>query len=111
MPETPTPGPRANRQRFLTALRSGAYHKGPITIDARGRPVDPQASGWCVDGLAYTLFHDPARPGSLVPVRQALGVSRATWTWWQQELNDSPRTFAEIADVIAAAWAKEQTDA
>src|SRR5262245_19500156 len=97
----------ANRARFLAALRSGAYPKGPIAVDGRGRPTDPAAPGWCVDGLAYTLFHDPARPGSLVPVRAALGVSRDTFAWWQQELNDSAMSFAQIATVIAAAWPQE----
>ena len=95
---------QANRQRFLAALRSGDYAKGPIAVDARGRPTNPTAPGWCVDGLAYTLFHDPARPGSLQPVRAALGVSHTTFTYWQQELNDSPLTFHAIADLIDAAW-------
>src|SRR5262245_45803249 len=100
----------AHRARFLAALRSGAYPKGPTVTDTRGRPLDPDAPGWCVDGLAYTLFHAAVRPGSLVPVRAALGVSRATFRWWQETLNDSPRTFAQIADVIEAAWRREKDD-
>lgn len=95
---------QTNRACFLAALRSGAYLKGPIATDREGRPSDPTASGWCVDGLAYTLFHDETHPQSLLPVRQALGIKPAEFAKWQQVWNDSPLTFRAIADLIQASW-------
>ena len=93
-----------NRRLFLHALESGRYPKGPIEVDVRGRPVGPVVSGWCAVGLAYTLFHDPSRPGSLVPVRQALGVSRSHMWYLQNTLNDSDLLFSEIAARIRHEW-------
>ena len=89
-----------NRGIFLCALRSGLYLKGPIETDTRGRPTDPNATGYCAVGLAYDLFHDDARPGSPLPMRKALGLSPHQFTRIQQEWNDSTRTFGEIADLI-----------
>jgi len=89
-----------NRQLFLSALRSGDYLKGPIETDARGRPVNPNAEGWCAVALAHGLFHDPERPGSPLPMRAALGLSAHQFTVIQQEWNDSDLTFPEIADLI-----------
>jgi hypothetical protein len=99
-----------NRQRFLAALRSGTYLKGPIETDARGRPCDPSQPGWCAVGLAYTLFHDPVRPGSLRPVRAALGCGQADFFHLQSVWNDSPLTFAEIAEKLATEWGWGGTD-
>ena len=93
-----------NRRLFLHALEGGRYAKGPIEVDTRGRPVDPSAAGWCAVGLAYTLFHDSSRPGSLVPVRRALGVSRQQLFYLQNTLNDSALTFGEIAARIRHEW-------
>lgn len=89
-----------NREIFLWALRSGLYPKGPTETDAKGRPLEPNATGYCAVGLAYELFYDDARPGSPLPMRKALGLSRGQFTHIQQEWNDSQRTFAEIADLI-----------
>lgn len=89
-----------NRQTFLDALRSDKYPKGPIEVDDKGHPTDPNAYGFCVDGLAYALFRDEDKPGSLVPVRAALGFSQDQFARLQQVLNDSPLTFPEIADLI-----------
>src|SRR5262249_15057837 len=97
----------ANRQRFLAALRSPDSTKGPIAVDARGRPVDPTAPGWCVDGLAYTLFHDPARPHSLQPVRAALGVSATPPRFsplGRKGVIPPPLSSPPFADLIEAAW-------
>ncbi len=89
-----------NRELFLWALRSGLYPKGPTETDARGRPLDPNATGYCAVGLAYELFHDEDRPGSPLPMRKALALSAHQFTRIQQEWNDSDLTFSEIADLV-----------
>ena len=89
-----------NRALFLWALRSGLYPKGPIEVDSRGRPVDPNATGYCAVGLAYDLFHDDSKPGSPLPMRKALGLSPSQFTHIQQDWNDSERSFSEIADLV-----------
>lgn len=89
-----------NRELFLGALRSGLYPKGPTETDDRGRPVDPNATGYCVVGLAYDLFHDDDKPGSPLFMRRALGFSPMQFRRMQQEWNDSELTFNEIADLI-----------
>ena len=96
------------RKIFLAALRSGEYPKGTIVTDEQGRPLfdNPSEPGWCVVGLAHTLFSDPLRPASMVPVRQALGVSRQFFTHVQHVWNDSALTFSEIADLIEGIWGK-----
>ena len=91
---------RNNRVTFLQALRSGLFPKGPIETDIRGRPLDPNAQGYCAVGLAYDLFHDNKRPGSPLPMREALALTPQQFTHIQQEWNDSPLTFSEIADLI-----------
>ncbi len=90
----------ANRVSFLAALRSGTYLKGPIEIDAQGRPRDRSQPGYCVDGLAYCLFGT----GTVKSARLALGVSPAEFAHWQQVWNDSELTFCQIADHIEASW-------
>ena len=87
-----------NRRVFIDALRSHLYCKGPITTDSKGHPVDPEASGYCAVGLAYSLFNDGT--GSLLPIRKALGIKTWQFTKIQQDWNDSPLTFPEIADLI-----------
>ncbi|HEU0020865.1 MAG TPA: hypothetical protein VFR55_04230 [Dehalococcoidia bacterium] len=89
-----------NRALFLSALRSGEYPKGPIETDAKGRPVDPNAEGFCAVGLAHYLFFDPSRPKSPIPIREALGLLPRQFARIQQEWNDSDLTFPEIADLI-----------
>ena len=100
MPQVITNQVKDNRRVFLTALRSSEYPKGPIEIDAGGHPANPNTTGFCVGAVAYALFHDDQNPGSLVPTRAALGLTRKQFTHYQQDWNDSPRTFAEIADLI-----------
>lgn len=84
-----------NRAILLDALRSGEYPKGPIVDDDQGRPIDPGASGYCVVGLAYNLFGE-----SIPTMRKALGLRRDQFRKMQQDWNDSPLTFPEIADRI-----------
>ncbi len=61
-----------NRELFLSALRSREYPKGPIEVDDKGHPIDPNAEGYCAAGLAYELFHNDSIPGSPLPMRLAL---------------------------------------
>lgn len=89
-----------NRKLFLWALRSGEYPKGPIETDAMGGPLDPKAAGWCVVGLAYTLFCDGVKTGTHSIMMAALGLTGRQLTHIQQVWNDSPLTFPEIADLI-----------
>lgn len=86
-----------NRKVFLDALRSGLYLKGPIEDDSQGRPVDPDASGYCAVGLAYNLFGE-----SMPAMQKALGLKLKQFRKMQQEWNDSPLTFSQIADLIEA---------
>jgi len=89
-----------NRQLFLNALRSGDYQKGPTETDKKGHPLDPNATGYCAVGLAFTLFNDPKKPGSPLPMRKALGLSAKQFTHIQQKWNDSKLSFHEIANLI-----------
>ena len=89
-----------NRALFLESLRSGLYIKGPIETDSRGRPIDPNAEGYCAVGLAHTLFHDSKKPDSPIPIRKALNLTPQQFTHIQQEWNDSELTFSEIADLV-----------
>ncbi len=98
--KTLSPEVQANRQLFLEALRSGEYPKGPTETDAMGRPIDPDASGYCVVGLAHNLFEGPIQTRSPLPMRKALGLSPQQFTKMQQIWNDSELTFPEIADLI-----------
>jgi len=89
-----------NRVMFLNALRSGRYPKGPIETDEGGRPLDPDAVGYCAVGLAYTLFCDGTKVGAHKVMMDALGLTARQLTHIQQVWNDSPRTFETIADLI-----------
>ncbi len=92
-------GVQQNREIFLSALRSGEYLKGPIETDSRGKP--PQdATGYCAVGLAHVLFCGDSSLGHLATMKKALGLKSWQFTKIQQEWNDSPRTFLEIADLI-----------
>lgn len=90
---------QANRVIFLTALRSGQYPKGPIEYDSTGKP-SPDATGYCAVGLAHTLFCADTSFGHLATMKKALGLKSVQFTQIQQEWNDSPLTFPEIADLI-----------
>lgn len=89
-----------NRILFLAALRSGYFLKGPIETDDRGRPLDPDAEGFCAVGLADYLFRDPARPGSPFVIREALGITAKQKARIQQEWNDTTLSFPEIANLV-----------
>ncbi len=88
-----------NRALFLSALRSEEYPKGPIETDDRGRPLDPNAEGWCAVGLAFTLFCEEQK-GSHKRMGEALKLTSSQLTHIQQDWNDTDLTFPEIADLI-----------
>jgi hypothetical protein len=93
-----------NRQLFLSELRSGKYQKGTIKSDERGRPIietPEDEQGHCACAIMVHLFGiNPEGKSSMPMVRKALGLRIQDCTYIQQELNDSPLTFDEIADRI-----------
>lgn len=93
-----------NRRKFLAALRSPDYPKGPTDVDDFGRPINKDATGFCAHGLAFTLFCPPPLSASSVVVRKSLGTTPAQMTQLQQQWNDSGLSFPEIADKIVQNW-------
>ena len=86
-----------NRVVFLKALRSGVYQKGPF-VKGQDEPP-PSATGFCAVGLPYTIFL--GNNGPIVEgLKRVLGLKRQDLTRIQNEWNDSPLTFSEIADRI-----------
>lgn len=85
-----------NRVIFLSALRSGKYTKGPFISGQDEPPMG--AEGFCAVGLPYTLFlHNK---GPVQALRKVLGVTKQDLYRIQNEWNDSPLTFPEIANLI-----------
>lgn len=88
-----------NRIEFLDALRSGEYLKcDNFEYDSQGRPP-PEATGYCTLGLAYTLFGG-STPFGQQAMRNALNLKTWQFVKIQEEWNNSPLTFPEIADRI-----------
>jgi hypothetical protein len=89
---------QANRNYFLAELRSGKYKKGTTRSDERGRPVLESAddNGYCACALMHDLFFVSSHRDYL----SALRLTTQQCRFIQQNLNDSPLTFAEIADRI-----------
>ena len=88
----------ANRKTFLEALRSGDYLKGP-TRDANGNEPPTDSPGYCAIGLPYTLFLNNEGP-TVRGLYDTLGLTKDQIYCIQNEWNDSPLTFPEIADKI-----------
>lgn len=91
-----------NRAVFLEALRSGKYKKGTIRSDEKGQPIinsKEDDDGYCACAIMCHLF-DPEGNTSTVKAREALGITGEDCRYIQHDLNDSPLTFPEIADVI-----------
>ena len=89
----------SNREIFLIALRSGEYPKGTTVTDSEGRPIirGEHDKGFCAVGLMDTLFN----PGYTSKGRRdALHLTQPQIRKIQQEWNDSPLTFPQIADLI-----------
>jgi len=91
-----------NRALVLSALRSGKYRKGTIKSDERGRPVvESEADeGWCACALMHDLFFDYRGWKHKRAFMVALNLKARQCRYIQQELNDTPLTFPEIADLI-----------
>jgi len=91
-----------NRADFLAALRSGKYGKGTTRSDERGRPIveSEQDNGWCACALMHDLFFEYKGTQNHRNYLRALGLTPVQCRYIQQELNDSPLTFPEIADRI-----------
>ena len=85
-----------SRKVFLDALRSGLYLKGPFTVGASAPP--PGAVGFCAIGLPYTLLLN--NTGPVMALKGILGLTNKQISRIQNEWNDSPLSFAEIADLI-----------
>ena len=84
-----------NRKIFIAAMRSGEYKKGTTRTTHNGRPIIESIAdeGYCAVGLMYSLFEPLDR-------RVALGLTNRQCSKIQNEWNDSPLTFLEIADLI-----------
>jgi hypothetical protein len=93
-----------NRKVFLSALRSGEYKKGTTRNDERGRPVIESESdnGWCACALMHDLFFDYNGTKHHRNYLKALDLTPRQCRYIQQDLNDTPLTFREIADRIEA---------
>ena len=88
-----------NRRIFIDALRSGEYPKcSTFEFDSKGRPPT-EATGYCTLGLAYTFFGGNTPFGQLA-MRKALNLQQWQFIKIQEEWNNSPLTFPEIADLI-----------
>lgn len=86
----------ANRRRWMGALRSGQYKKGPIPkLDNRGRPAEP-ADGYCACAVLVHEFPD----GTFSDAKKAVGVTSRQCSYIQAELSDKLETFEEVADRI-----------
>ncbi len=93
-----------NRELFLDAMRSGQYPKGTIETDERGRPINHVITdgdeGHCAVGLMAHLFYNYEGVESPRNYLKALKITTQDARKIQQEWNDSPLTFPEIADRI-----------
>lgn len=87
---------KENRRLFLEALRSGDYEKGAYVA---GQDEPPSgATGFCAIGLPYTLFLKNSGP--VQALTKVLGITKSDIYRIQNEWNDSPLTFPEIAERI-----------
>lgn len=95
---------QANRGKFLAALRSGTYKKGTMRSDDKGNPIiesQEDNDGYCACAIMNHLF-DPCVMTSTAKARKALGITGEDCRHIQEDLNDTPLTFSEIADRIEA---------
>jgi hypothetical protein len=97
---------KRNRATFLDAMRSGKYPKGTIETDDRGRPINHVVTngdeGHCAVGLMAHLFYEYKGVESPRNYLIALDITTRDARKIQQEWNDSPLTFPEIADKVEA---------
>jgi hypothetical protein len=91
-----TPEQANNRARFLDLLRCGDYPKGPFV---KGQDKPPEgAVGYCAVGLPYTVLC--GNQGPVTDLCKKLALTPKQLSRIQNEWNDSPLTFPEIADRI-----------
>lgn len=91
-----------NRTKFLNELRYGPYKKGTIRSDNNGKPIinsKDDDDGSCACSIMIHLF-DPLSTTSTMKSRKALKITAQECYYIQNELNDSPLTFPQIADRI-----------
>lgn len=86
-----------NRAIFLEALRSGQYPKGPFVKEQDAPPNG--ATGFCAIGLPYTILLNNEGP-IIKGLQEKLGLTKDQIYRIQNDWNDSPLTFPEIADKI-----------
>jgi len=92
-----------NRKRFLDVLRSGKYPKGTIKSDDKGYPIiesKEDEDGYCACAIMIHEFPDENGKESILNARKALGLKLSDCRFIQQEINDTPLTFVEMADHI-----------
>ena len=101
-PKLPPTEVEANRTTFLAALRSGKYRKGTTRSDERARPViEGEADeGYCACALMHDLFYEYGGTRADRNYLRALDLTPDQCRYIQRDLNDTPLTFAEIADRI-----------
>lgn len=84
-----------NRQKWMSALRSGKYIKGPVPkMDERGRVIEV-VDGHCACAV---LMHEMGR--TFAQAKKAVGLSAKQCAYIQSELSDKLPTFEEVADRI-----------
>lgn len=91
-----------NRKLFLSELRSGKYHKGTIRSDLKGNPIVEckDDEGSCACAIMHDLFFEYKGTKRSRNYLEALDLTPKECRFIQQELNDSPLSFNEIADQI-----------
>lgn len=85
-----------NRGRWLKALRSGRYEKGPVpALDDKGRVIDETISGYCACAV---LMHEVG--GTFAEAKRRVGITAKECQYIQSELSDKLCTFEEVANRI-----------
>ena len=97
---------KQNRNAFLTELRSGKHKKGTIKSDEiTGKPIinSPEENeGCCACALMVTMFFDDGEKPSEYNYRRSLDLTVKDCRYIQQQINDTPLNFNQIADRIEA---------
>jgi len=84
-----------NRSRWIFALRSGEFQKGPVPpTDEKGRPIG-EHEGYCACAVLVHVMND-----SFSEAKRKVGVTSKQCSYIQAELSDKLGTFEEVADRI-----------
>lgn len=91
-----------NRKLFLQELRSGNHKKGTIRSDERGKPIveSEDDEGCCACALMVTMFFNDGEKPSEYNYRKSLNLNAIDCRFIQQNINDTPLNFNQIADRI-----------